>query len=428
MTLPPGQGVSIYSIASVLPFLAAKQRPTDANDWMSTDAEIACPDPNCPSRLRITRMAKRVFRHSETTAVRLDRRGLAMSGVATIELRPGYTISRVIRGGWRLAGGHGKIDRATAIDDLLAAFDSGIFTFDCADIYTGVEELFGAFRARVRASRGEEAYRRIRVHTKLVPDLTMLAHIDRAYIRGVVERSLKRLRADALDLVQFHWWSYATPGLIDAVLWLDELRREGKVRNLGLTNFDTRHLGEVVASGVPALSVQVQFSALDQRPENGLAALCEKLGVWLLCYGSVAGGFLSDRWLGAPEPMAPHENRSLVKYKLIIDDFGGWEPFQELLRALKSVADRNGADIATIAGRYILDKPRVAAIIVGARNRAHVADNARITAIALSEADRREIDAVVARAHGPLGEVYALERDLEGRHGSIMHYNNNSMA
>lgn len=67
--LPPGQGISIYSLAAVLPLLAAKQRPTHAADWMSTDAEVACPDPNCPSRLRITRTVKRRFRHAETTAV-----------------------------------------------------------------------------------------------------------------------------------------------------------------------------------------------------------------------------------------------------------------------------------------------------------------------------------------------------------------------
>lgn len=66
--MPPGQGFSIYSLAAVLPLLAAKQRPTHANDWMTTDAEVACPDPNCPSRFRITRLGKRVFRHSETTA------------------------------------------------------------------------------------------------------------------------------------------------------------------------------------------------------------------------------------------------------------------------------------------------------------------------------------------------------------------------
>ena len=69
--LPDGQGMSIYSLASVLPLLAAKQRMTDPADWMSTDAEIACPDPNCPSRLRITRTALREFSHGETTAVPL---------------------------------------------------------------------------------------------------------------------------------------------------------------------------------------------------------------------------------------------------------------------------------------------------------------------------------------------------------------------
>lgn len=69
--LPPGQGMSIYSLASVLPLLAAKQRQTDPNDWMSTDAEIACPDPHCPSRLKITRTKLRRFNHSETTAVPL---------------------------------------------------------------------------------------------------------------------------------------------------------------------------------------------------------------------------------------------------------------------------------------------------------------------------------------------------------------------
>ena len=71
--LPPGQAMSIYSIAAVLPLLPAKQRATDPNDWMSTDTEIACPDPNCPSRLRITRLAKRRFAHVQTTAVPLHR-------------------------------------------------------------------------------------------------------------------------------------------------------------------------------------------------------------------------------------------------------------------------------------------------------------------------------------------------------------------
>src|SRR5260370_19894865 len=71
LSLPPGQGFSIYSLAAVLPLLAAKQRPTHPNDWMTTDTEIACPDPNCRSRLRITRLGRSRFHHRETTAVPL---------------------------------------------------------------------------------------------------------------------------------------------------------------------------------------------------------------------------------------------------------------------------------------------------------------------------------------------------------------------
>lgn len=69
LKLPPGQGFSIYSLAALLPLLPAKQRVTDPNDWMSTDAEVACPDPNCPTRFRIVRTARRRFRHADTTAV-----------------------------------------------------------------------------------------------------------------------------------------------------------------------------------------------------------------------------------------------------------------------------------------------------------------------------------------------------------------------
>jgi uncharacterized repeat protein (TIGR04076 family) len=70
--LPPGQGFSIYSLAALLPLLPAKQRATDPHDWMSTDTEVACPDPNCPTRFRITRIGKRTFSHAQTTAVPLE--------------------------------------------------------------------------------------------------------------------------------------------------------------------------------------------------------------------------------------------------------------------------------------------------------------------------------------------------------------------
>jgi uncharacterized repeat protein (TIGR04076 family) len=71
LTLPPGQGFSIYSLAALLPLLPAKQRVTDPNDWMSSDAEVACPDPNCPTRFRITRTGRRRFTRSDVTATPL---------------------------------------------------------------------------------------------------------------------------------------------------------------------------------------------------------------------------------------------------------------------------------------------------------------------------------------------------------------------
>jgi aryl-alcohol dehydrogenase-like predicted oxidoreductase len=349
-----------------------------------------------------------------------------MRKVERTSLAPDYSISRVIRGGWQLAGGHGEIDRNTAIDDLVAAFDAGITTFDCADIYTGVEELYGAFRTRLIETRGSAAVADLRVHTKLVPDLNILHTVTKADIAAIVDQSLRRLRLDRLDLVQFHWWDYAAPRWLDAMRWLDDLRQAGKLRFISGTNFDVPHVNEILAAGIPLRTLQVQYSVLDHRPENGMVATCLANDIALLCYGSIAGGFLSDRWLDAPEPNADLENRSLVKYKLIIDDFGGWALFQALLKVLRRIADAHSTDIASIAGRVVLDRPGVAAIIVGARNRRHVAANAGVGDITLRAEEIQQIAAVLERRTGPDGDVYTLERDRTGRHGAIMKYNLNA--
>jgi aryl-alcohol dehydrogenase-like predicted oxidoreductase len=345
--------------------------------------------------------------------------------VERIVLAGGYDTSRMIRGGWQLAGGHGHIDRARAIADMQAFMDAGVTTFDCADIYTGVEEMIGAFRADLLARQGEQALRRLKVHTKFVPDYDLLGRLTKRDVEGVIDRSLMRLGAERLDLVQFHWWNYSAPGMIEAALWLKELAAAGKIDRIGGTNFGAPETRAMLDAGVPLLTMQVQYSLLDQRPENNLTALCAATGLKLLCYGAVAGGFLSSRWLGAPEPMEPSANRSLVKYKLIIDDFGGWDLFQELLRTLQTVAARHGVSITAVAARWALDRPQVAGIIVGARYAEHLADNLAIFDFVLEDADRAAIAAVLAKREGPLGDTYALERDKDGRHGRIMKYNLN---
>lgn len=344
-----------------------------------------------------------------------------------IRLADDYEISRVIRGGWQLASGHGDVKSADPIADMVAFADAGITTFDCADIYTGVEELIGRFRAHYRDARGEAALARIKVHTKFVPDLDVLPVITKSSVQSVIDQSLRRLKMERLDLVQFHWWDYGQPKWLEAALWLEELRQAGKIHKVSGTNFDTAHMVEMVQAGVPLTTMQVQYSLLDARPQKQMAEAAAVHGVELLCYGTVAGGFLGDRWLGQPEP-ADFENRSLIKYKLIIDDLGGWELFQGLLRALRRIADRHGVDIATIASAAMLARMSVAAVIVGARNRAHLPSNLAIAATVLTSQDHDEIAAALAGARELDGDVYTLERDRTSRHGAIMKYNLNKGA
>ncbi len=345
--------------------------------------------------------------------------------VELFKLAPGYDIPRLIRGGWQLAGDHGAVDRARAIADMAVFVDSGMDTFDCADIYTGVEDTIGEFRAGQPATQVP-----LRVHTKFVPDLNDLARVDAAYVHRVVTRSLQRLRAKQLDLVQFHWWDYTVPGMVATAQVLAALQREGLIRHLGGTNFDTPQTAAMLDAGVPLVSMQVQYSLLDRRPSTALAALCAKSGMRLLCYGSLAGGFITERWLGAPEPSDAANplgetltNRSLIKYKLVIDDFGGWQAFQELLQLLKRIGQRHGVSLSAVATRWVLDQPQVAAVIVGARYAAHLPEHLQVFSFQLDAEDRRDIDALLTRCPGPQGDTYALERDRSGRHGRIMKYN-----
>ena len=220
------------------------------------------------------------------------------------QLTDAYDISRLIKGGWHLAGGHGAIEERQAIADMATFVEAGIDTFDCADIYTGVEEMIGRFRQQYPTLAA-----RVRVHTKFVPDLAHLGQINAQYVERIVDRSLIRLGVEQLDLVQFHWWDFEKDGYVEAALELENLRKAGKISRVGVTNFDTDHLAELCDAGVTVSAHQLQYSVLDNRPSDRMVDFCESRGIALLCYGTVAGGFLSDRWLGQPEPIGALANR-----------------------------------------------------------------------------------------------------------------------
>lgn len=339
--------------------------------------------------------------------------------IPRVDLAPGYSIPRLIKGGWQLAGGHGAVDREAALDDMAAFVAAGVTSFDCADIYTGVEALIGDF---VRARGGASD---LQIHTKYVPDLAALGALVPRDVARAVDRSRTRLGVPVLDLVQFHWWDYDRPGMLDTATWLHARQRAGDIRHIGLTNCNTAAVEAIVDASVPVVSHQVQYSLLDQRPAGPMTRLCARHSIGLLCYGALAGGFFSERYLGAAAP-ATLANRSLVKYRLIVDEFGGWDRFQRLLAVVARVGAKHGVGIGTIAIAWVLAQPQVAAVIVGARSAAHLADATRAATLALDGDDLATLGAVLAE-RGPLpGDVYDLERDKGGPHAAIMRYDLNA--
>lgn len=329
-----------------------------------------------------------------------------MSTIERFTLAPGLSISRALTGLWQIADMErdGRTIDLDATARAMAPYvGAGFTTFDMADHYGSAEIVAGHYAAAL----GDRSA--IQLFTKWVPKP---GPVTRGDVRVAVERALERLQATKVDLMQFHAWSYADPSWLDALFYLDELRGEGLVRAIGLTNFDTAHLRIALASGIPIVSNQVSFSLLDQRAAGAMSAYCLTHGVRLLAYGTVAGGFLSERWLGKPEP-DPNvlETWSQMKYGRFLREAGGWNALQRVLRAADDVARKHSVSIANVASRWILDSPAVAGVIVGARlgMSAHIDDNTKLFSFSLDDADRAQMRAALATLRpipGDCGDEY----------------------
>jgi aryl-alcohol dehydrogenase-like predicted oxidoreductase/enamine deaminase RidA (YjgF/YER057c/UK114 family) len=328
-------------------------------------------------------------------------------------LAPGLEISRIVTGLWQVADMERDgppLDLEVAAGAMLAYRDAGFDSFDMADHYGSAEDIAGRFLAVTKTrSPGPAGRSRPTVFTKWCPTPQEMTP---ARVRAGIQRSLDRLGVSTIDLLQFHWWNFEHPGYLDAMRELAQLRREGVIAELGVTNFDTDHLRLLVKHGIPIVSNQVCFSLLDRRAAERMSELCLEHGIGLLAYGTLAGGLLTERWLGVAEPAAPAiADWSKMKYKRFVDAIGGWAVLQQILAALSRVAAKHGASIANVATRWVLDQPAVAAIIVGARlgEREHRADNLAVFAFELDDDDRAVIDAAVSaakRLSGDCGEEY----------------------
>ncbi len=322
------------------------------------------------------------------------------------ELAPGLKISRVLTGLWQIADlekDGNTLDPYETAKSMQPYVEAGFTTFDMADHYGSAEIITGTFKKEHALGP------KTQLLTKWVPKPGKVTRED---TRAAIQLSLDRMQLDKLDLLQFHSWVYTDPAWLDCLFWLQELKEEGLIGALGLTNFDSAHLRIAVTSGIEIASNQICYSLLDQRGGGKMRETCEEFGVKLLAFGTIAGGFLSEKWLGKEEPALDNNlTMSQAKYKRYIDTAGGWEKFQHLLATVKQVADKHHVSIANIASKYMLAQPAVAGVIVGARlgRSAHVEDTLKIFNYDLDRADLELIQSAQAQLDpipGDCGDEY----------------------
>ena len=329
------------------------------------------------------------------------------------QLAPDLTICRIVNGMWQVAGGHGYINHELAISDMMKYHDAGFTSWDLADIYGPAEDFIGEFRRRLLTLKGKEELERMQAITKWVPQPTK---ITRSLVNENIERSLRRMSVSSLDLLQFHWWDYNNPYYIDALKYLSNLRDEGRIKHIGLTNFDTERIQIMIDSDIQVVSNQVQYSIIDRRSEVKMIPFCLKHNINLLAYGSICGGLISEHYLGRTQAPAITElnTLSLRKYMKMIQAWGGWNLFQELLSTLKRIAQKYNVSIANVATRYILDRSAVAGVIIGVRLgiAEHRNNNAQVFNFCLDKSDYYDIDAVCTKSNdlfeiiGDCGDEY----------------------
>ena len=313
-------------------------------------------------------------------------------------------ICRILNGMWQVAGGHGQINSESAIKDMQRYQELGFTTWDLADIYGPAESLIGEF-----SKKSEYDFQ---AFTKFVPNPGPMSN---SIVTHYIDESLKKMNTDCIDLLQFHWWDYQDSSYLDALKHLSKLQNEGKIKHLGLTNFDTERIKIIIENNFKIISNQVQYSILDQRPEKIMVPFFIKYGIQILSYGTLLGGFFSEKYLNVDEPTrADLTTASLQKYKNMIDIWGGWELFQELLIILDNISKKHNCSIANIATRFILDKPQVAGVIIGARLGIsdHREDNSKVFELKLDQDDISLISSVTSKSNdlfdtiGDCGDEY----------------------
>ena len=329
-----------------------------------------------------------------------------MTGPSRARLGRATPVRTLVTGLWQMADQErdgNAYDLDMAAEALLAYARAGFDTFDMADHYGSAEIVAGMVHKAMRDA-GEAPPT---ILTKWCPEPGVM---DAGTVRRGVETALDRLGTGSVDVMQFHWWRYESPEYLDAMDHLMRLREEGLIGEIGLTNFDAQHLRLLLKHGIEIASNQVCFSMLDRRAAQELSDVAQKYDVALLAFGTLCGGFLSDRWVGKEEP-DDIADWSRMKYKRFIDAAGGWARFQTLLNVLNAVARNHGVSVSNVATTWVLGHEAVRATIIGARlgETEHRDDNLRALDLRPDAEEHAAIDAALAELAeipGDCGDEY----------------------
>ncbi len=281
--------------------------------------------------------------------------------------KDGFEVSVLAMGAWQLAddkywGRGGEPERTVKV-----ALDAGITLFDTAEMYADgeSEKVLGKALGRDRD--------RARIASKVFS-----AHCAPEALRKSCENSLKRLHTDRIDLYQVHWPSRET-GFSETAAELIRLKKEGKILSIGVSNFGPKDLEEWMEVG-EAASDQIGYNLLFRAPEYETLPACATYGVGVLAYMPLFQGILAGRWSTVEEiPVSRRRTRHFASTRegTRHGEAGCEDLLLETLKRIKTVSTRIGHPMADVALAWLLAKPEVTSVIVGAREPDQVLRNVR---------------------------------------------------
>jgi myo-inositol catabolism protein IolS len=307
-----------------------------------------------------------------------------------------FRISVIAMGSWALAGdmAWGEQSEKDSIAATRAAVDAGITFFDTAPGYgDGLsEQRLGLGLAGLR--------QKVIVATKIGPDAMAAGKVTES-----VERSLQHLGSDYIDLIQIHWPSRSIP-LAETLGELEALKRAGKVRAIGLSNFGVRDLGDALAIARPTTN-QLPYSLLSRAIEFEIVPACKEAGVGVVCYspllfGLLAGGY--ERADQVPDGRARSRHfspaRKLIRHK----EAGCERETFEAIAAIRRIAQGLAVPMSELAAAWVLHQPGVSAVLTGIRRPEQADANVKAASLSLDRDTLAELDRVSSPVKQALGK------------------------